>query len=261
MTGSSRQRPPLTPLQRLFRPESRRATVSWLSAAAVTLIVAGWGAIAGVRQMLIPPPITEYSVRSAAESAPLQDDAARSLGGLGTQPGGTALGGSGTATATVEPRMVVLEGDAYRYAGPAPEETDRAALKSAGRIVTALDTGASARSYTAYRGDAPEQIFIDRQGELHRFERIWLTYEGSMYKLKSGPITSFGEWPTWPSPATKPRTESGAPSMREAGEADGTKVFVPTSGEAGIALPPQPAAPSALAGCPEWTWWEPTTPF
>ncbi len=240
---------------RLLDPRNRRALLAWGSAAAVLLIVTGMGAVAGVRQILLPPPsggdlqITSQEYGLADQSALTSAPAA-----------GTGMAAQSKMATAAAPPYVVAGTTVYRSSGTASGiATD--SLLPVSDVVTALDTGGNPVPRDTFTLQDPARIYVtDDAGALLAFDRVTRTYNGTTYALQSGPIPSFGTWPSLPSGISAPTDPSGSPTFTQDGTDDaGTTVYRLSAGTAGtgIGVAPNSSAGDPAAGNPGWTWWVP----
>lgn len=237
-------------VQQLLNPRRRASTIAWAAAAAAVFIVAGIGAIAGVRQILIPPRLSSsnYEVVSSGEEA--------GVGGAPVQlPEATQ--DSAKRSSANAPNLIVLDGIVYRLEGDAAG-FDASDLERVGSTYTSLDAQASPTNRRVLQGNDPARVFIDNAGRLQSFSRVSRHYQTKEYVLTSGSLTSFGQWPTLPSGVPRPAQADGSPAFTVAGTDDSGATIYKATGvrvEEGFAVGPNPTAPDPMVGDPDWTWW------
>lgn len=241
--------------QRAREPRNRRRVLAWAGAAAMLFVLAGWGALAGIRTILIPPKTMEVTV--------LGTDTTAESGAGGTADQSRSADRQSAALSAPESdaaaRFVVVRGTVYRFVAPALGVAE-AELDKIDRIRTSLDTGRIPTSHDVFLGSASDRIYVESSDGLLEFRMVARSYDGREYALQSSDINAFGEWPSLPAGVPAPESESGAPVFEGDGTTDsGSTVYVLSgrTAEEGIALPPNPAAPDPVQGCPVWTWWAP----
>jgi len=244
-------------VDRLRDPRNRKAVVTWLAAAAVVFLVAGLGAMVGVRQILNPAPVE--TARTTAESAlppqteqfgATQQESADAAGGAAK----SAPVGSAPSYITASSLVYVLTGDA--------SGVDEGSLTVVGATSSSLDEGAVS-SHEVLGGGDPAVVYVkSSEGALLAFERVERSFGGRTYALTSGALTAFGTWPTLPAGVAAPSNPDGSPEYVKAGtDAVGVTVYRPANADVtvGIAVAPGTESDDPAAGNPGWTWWVPVT--
>ena len=237
-------------------PRHRRAIAAWSAAAAVVFVVAGLGAMAGVRQILNPTrngailvtesgaPLGAAEQYGAAPEA-AQDSAADAMKGS-TQPS------AAPSYITVGTLIYQLKGDAAAV--------DETSLKTIGSTTSSLG-GTQPVAQDVLGTDDPTVVYIKTaEGALVAFDRVSRTFGGRTYALSGGSVTAYGAWPPLPAGIETPANPDGSPQYVEAGtDSRGVAVYRPVGGDAanGIAVAPGTASDDPAAGNPDWTWWVP----
>lgn len=234
-------------------PRNERAILAWTTAAAVVFVVAGIGAIVGVRQIFAPPNVMESDSTMSQQQAPATTppEAGRSSGAESSL--------ADTATATSAPPYITVSGMVYRAAGPAVG-IDPNNLKPVGATTSALDSESPPTSREVLTLADPARVYVaDNTGGYLGFDRVIRSYGGRIYALSSGEIDSYGEWPTLPSGVTRPQSADGSPNYQPLGpDALGVTVYgIGGSAAQGILVAPVTAPSDPAAQNPDWTWWIP----
>jgi hypothetical protein len=163
---------------------------------------------------------------------------------------------SQTATA---PPYVVVSGTVYRSSGPA-SGVDPGSLKRLGSTSSSLDSSGSATAREVMTMQDSATVYIlDTAGVWQKFDRVTRSYRSSPYALQSGPIGTYGQWPTLPGTVTRPTAADGSPAHSDAGTDDsGVTVFGPNGvAVAGFLVAPGTSGGDPAAGNPDWTYWAP----
>lgn len=242
-------------VERLRDRRNRRAVLTWAGAAAVVLIVAGFGAVAGVRSIMDSGGSPEMVM-----TAPSEDAAVSPYGTAGTalqsqQPADSAVRSTESASGV---GLIVLEGIVYQHAGE-DRSVSRSGLDQLGAVRSSLDVGGTVRSLTALGTSDPSRIFIaDGQGAMLAFDRVTTSFQGRTYALRSAGIDHFGTLATLPDDVPEPSSSTGSPVFEPVDEEVTPSVYHRTGqgAEDGIALPPG-AKPAVADG---WSWWTPIEP-
>jgi len=128
-------------------------------------------------------------------------------------------------------------------------------------VTTSLDTGGAAIAYPVFADASSDTIIVDVGDDaLMRFDPVVRTLRGTVYALRSGAITAFGQWPSLPSGIPEPSSPDGSPVFIAAGTDDaGVTLYVRpgTDPADGFAVAPGTAPTDPAAGNTGWTWWEP----
>lgn len=240
----------------LSDPAVRRSLVAWGSAAAVVLIAAGVFANQGVRQILSPVTTAEMDTRMAGAPADQQ-----ALMAPQQQDGAAESAPTSTAPAATAGDYLSVNGVAYQRAGAVPD-VDATTLQVVGTTNSSLDTKAGIVRLDILGGQDPSRVYLARpDGTMLAFDRVTRDYQGRQYVLQTGPIESFGAWPTLPAGVGKPSSADGSPVFRELGPdpTTGAVLFEPVAGgpALGIAVGPNSPASDPARGNPDWTWWTP----
>lgn len=243
--------------ERASAPRNRRALLAWAGAAAMLFVVAGWGALAGIRTILLPPETLEVTVLGTDSS----DDAGQQFGQAAPEAGSSDRSGKSmlAAPGAAAARFIAIDGTVFTLVGPALGQTE-ADLEKVDRVRTALDGGGLPKNHDVFAGTSSDRIYLETNDGLLEFRMVTRTYEQRVYALQSGDIDGFGEWPTLPSTISAPSSETGEPVFEQHGSTEsGSPTYVLKGRKAadGIAIGPNPNAPDPIAGCPEWTWWAP----
>lgn len=240
--------------ERALDPRNRRQVAIWGGAAATVFILAGWGAVLGVRAILVPPQLSEMTIVGTDTST---QPYTQPLPGAAPESGRTSDSLAGSAAAA--PGMVEVGGSIYRLNGT-NQSVDKNALRKTGQTRTAFDTGRIARSYDVFTGTDPLVIYIATDEATFEFKAITREYEEKTYVLQGGSVERYGEWPELPPSLPEPTSVDGGPTFEVAGtDASNVSVYQlrgRTAAE-GIALAPNPPASDPMAGSPNWTWWAP----
>lgn len=244
--------------ERLMRPQHRRAVIAWSSAAAVALVAAGFGAIYGTRAILTDRAETQTIVLESAELT--QDGVGMTFGNAAAPESAdkSRLPSGDASTLPASAGLVIVNGTAYRAAGPDPS-VSKESLAERGSTRTALSPDGTVRDRTVLGTDDPARVFIaDDEGGMLAFDRITTSFQGRTYALQSGPIGDYGSAAVLPKELTQPLATDGSPTFEPADSAAQNDVFVlrGKDASAGIALPPGARADVAEG----WSWWLPTTP-
>lgn len=248
--------------ERLRDPRNRWAVAAWSSAAAVALIAAGFGAVYGTRTIMTDKSAPQQIVLESAgrtdggvtgpfgNAAVPQGDALQA-----TEPVGLGAGESAAADTRVAAGILVVNGVAYRSAGP-DASVSKESLSPRGSTRTALASGLPVADHQVLGTDDPSRVFIESDGAMLAFDRITTSYEGRTYVLQSDPITEWGAAAVLPGAIGNPVTADGSPVF-EPVDAEKT-VFVRrgTDASSGIAYPPGARADVAAG----WSWWLPASP-
>lgn len=242
--------------ERASAPRNRRALLVWAGAAAMLFVLAGWGALTGIRTILIPPPPMELTVLGTDSSG--TDD----LGsGQAAPEAGTSDRNKSMLAAPAESaaRFIAVDGTVFTLVGPALGQTE-ADLEKVDRVRTALDSGGMPKNHDVFTGTSSDRVYLETKDGLLEFRMVTRSYEQRAYALQSGDIDGFGQWPTLPTTIPAPTSENGEPVFAPHGATEsGSQVYALKGRKAaeGIAIGPNPNAPDPIAGCPEWTWWAP----
>lgn len=235
-------------------PRNRRQVAIWGGVAASVFIVAGWGAIVGVRAILVPPRISEMTIVGTDKST--QPYTAPT--GVPEQNGRASdslLSGEAEA-----PGMIEVAGRIYRLNGT-NVSVDKNALRKVGQTRTALDTGRMARSYDVFTGTDPFVVYVAADDVTFEFKAITRDYQDKTYVLQGSSIERYGDWPGLPASLKEPTSTDGSPTFEISGTDDNNiSTYQLRGGTAaeGIALAPNPPTNDPMAGCPNWTWWAPS---
>jgi hypothetical protein len=236
-------------------PRNRRAVATWAAAAAVILVMAGIGAVTGVRTILIPPQAAELGDTSKGTEITSMDSAAPGASSTAAESEEQREEASGQSAPA--PDFITVDATVYQLTGPAAS-VDVDELSEVGSTRTSLNGDGSDRAYDVLGSGAEAIVYVEVEDQLLAFQRVQRSFEGRLYVLQSSPIESFGTWPTLPAGFDAPSSDDGSPTFEEAGtdEAGVTVYHKPgTPVESGIAIGPNPPSPDPLAGAPGWTWW------
>jgi hypothetical protein len=243
------------PISRRLKRTPPAVLAAWVGAAA--LLVAGVGTVGvmGVRLMSQPPTAVSTG-RVLGSGQPQGNDtgADQAPQAAETAPAGAAKG----TTTSAAGDYIVFNGTAYRLVGPS--NINRTQVSQLGSTKTSLDGGSPlTREVLGASGD-PKVYVVNDQGQMLEFERAERTFQGTVYQLKSGEISSFGTWPGLPPEIAKPTSADGSPTFVAVGaDSAGVTIYrLATSTVAkGIAIAPGTAESDPAGGNPEWTWWAP----
>lgn len=233
--------------RRAWSPRNRRAVLAWSAAAATVFIVAGIGAVAGVRSMF-PGTASRDAVVLESTAGDATNAAPEGLDAASPQPDASAL------SAATPFGLIVVDGAVYRSAGVdgSVSESDLREIAT-----TRSDLGEQFVSNRQVLGtDDRSRVFIEApDGRMLAFDRVTRSYQGVTYVLRSGPVESFSAGARLPDGIPEPASEDGSPVFRPATEdaGDGVYVIAGRTPAEGIAL--APGAEAALAS--GWTWWTP----
>ncbi len=241
---------------RIRDPHNRRAVATWVAAAAVVFVIAGLGAMAGVRQILSPTSNT--SMLAAESGTPL--GAAEQYGAAPQESRDSAADATkDSAQPGVAPSYITVGALVYQLSGDAAG-VDTNSLKTVGSTTSSLG-GTQVAAQEVLGADDPAVVYIKTaEGDLVAFDRVVRTFGGRTYALSGGPVTAYGSWPPLPAGIETPTNPDGSPQYVEAGtDSRGVSVYRPVGGDAanGIAVAPGTASDDPAAGNPDWTWWVP----
>lgn len=256
--AQDRSSEPIPLRDRLTDPRARRSLALWGSVAAVVLLAAGFGAVAGVRQITAPTESrtamqygTEDQIAGTAPEANLL-----------AEPAPEAGDGAQDKSATVQaaPGFIMVNGDVYRFT--TVESTAVAGMSRIGTTRSALDAGGTAASHDVFAVAGQTRVFVRRTTDdsLLAFEPVTRAFRGITYQLQSAEIAAFGDWPTLPATIPQPAQEDGGPTFTYVDvDSNGTKIYRLTSSAPaqGIAVAPGTQSPDPAGGNPGWTWWTP----
>ena len=234
----------------------RKAIVGWVAAAAVVFVVAGIGAMAGVRQILSPARSSSMATAEYGYSSGTAEE-------FGGAPAATqdSAGGASKSAAEVSaaPSYITVGPLVYRLTGEA-NGVDETSLSKVGTTSSSLGT-TQVSTHDVLGGPDPSVVYVkDEEGKLLAFERATRTFSARRYALSGGSITAYGTWPTLPSGVETPTNPDGSPQYVETGtDSGGVTVYRPVGGDAstGIAVAPGTSADDPAGGNPGWTWWVP----
>lgn len=233
---------------------NRRAILAWAGAAALVFLVAGFGALSGIRTIFAPKTTSNATFDTRMESS------ADGQSGVAMEPPTPPAEEKLAAPQGTAPNYIVVNGVVFRETGPAGG-VDKQELTSLGSTTSSLGGSSIAPREVLTRDNASIAYVADDGGELIAFERVTRRYSGREYALTSAPTLSrYGEWPTLPAGIPTPSNPQGAPEYLAAGtDALGVTVFRPAGSDTavGIAVPPGTAASDPAAANPGWTWWQP----
>jgi len=243
--------------QRLRDPRNRRAVITWITAAAVVFLVAGMGAMVGVRQILNPAPVDSTMLTAESASAPPSAEQ-----GAATQESADSAGSAKSAPAPGAAPSYITVSTLVYLLGSEASDVDQESLAPVGSTTSSLD-GSSVSSHEVLGAGDPTTVYVKSDdGAIFEFERVERGFGGRQYALSSGAVTSFGAWPTLPAGVAAPSNPDGSPEYVEAGtDALGVTVYRPANADVtvGLAIAPGTDADDPAAGNPGWTWWVPTT--
>jgi hypothetical protein len=242
-----------------LRSSNTSAVIAWASAAAVLLVFAGWAAIAGVRTILAPPAVSDVTEMREFGTATVPEKEGSGASPESAVPGEEDAASVAEQDAAAETaQYITFEGAVYGLAGSSGATT--ATLQPTGTTLTALDTDDPPANRVVYKKRTGELLYLaDDQGTLLAFAPTTRTFKSVTYHLQSGPISSFGVWPTLP-PAIEPPTQpDGSPTFTPAGQDGDVDIFRLTGGSVGqgVAIAPGSPPDDPASGNPDWTWWTP----
>ncbi len=249
---------PVSLRERLLHRRNRRALVAWSSAAAVALVAAGIGAVAGTRSLMSERSTPQTIVM---ESAAVPDDQRTDASSPSDQygfgdPGAAQPGASYSSELRVGPSgLIVVDGNVYSLAGADSSVSERTLTKK-GSTTTALEAGGLSRTRDVLGTSDPARVFVKSDdGEFLAFDRVTTSYEGRTYVLQSAPISAWGASAALPHGMIEPSSDDGAPTFERVDANPGTAIFVLKGKDAttGIALPPGARGDAATG----WSWWVP----
>ncbi len=225
----------------------------WAAAAAVLLIAAGVATTQGVRYLLTPSGDGAVLGEAGTADSPREygeDQAAPET--APTPPADDAVTAEqGPAYVVFDQRVFTLTGETARPDAGSP----------VGSVTSALDSGEAALPHQVYPGaDADTIIVTTDDDQALVFASVVRPLRGTLYALRSGSISAFGQWPSLPSDIPEPASPDGSPTFIEVGTDDlGVAIFVRpgTDPAAGFAVAPGTAPGDPAAGNTGWTWWEP----
>lgn len=245
-------------MSRLTDPARRRSVAAWLASAAILFVLAGAGAIAGIRAILVPQPVLLSSTQLDARSSRQYAESAAPLSAEESAADSAKAASGAAITATAGNNYITLNGLAYRLTGPA-QGVVKTSLTRQGSTRNSLDTDLLASDRDVLGAGDPNRVYVEGKDGLLAFERVTRAYDGRVYVLRSEPVEKFGVSPVWPATIPKPTAMDGSPTMAEDGvDPTGTKVYhrIGWDAGAGIAVPPGTGASDPLPGSTDWTWWE-----
>lgn len=238
-------------LGRLWEPRNRRSSVTWFGMAATIFVLAGWGAIAGVRAILPPTgAVVEYEYVGAEDNA-----------AMSSVPESAQRGYAGSDAAGIQPPtsqgtgFITHDGAVYQLTGSAAD-VESSSLTEAGTTRTNLG-GSRSKIRDVLRSPDGALYMESDDGSMLKFAPVEFSYGGRVYKLVSPPIEAFGEWPTLPDGMTVPRRDDGFPTFRSSPETEGIFVLRGSDTSDGFAMTPATPLVAQLSQCPNWTWWQP----
>lgn len=240
-------------LARVKDPRNRRAVVTWASAAAVVFIAAGYAAVLGTRQMLVPSNDQEIVLDSTygqAGSTAGQQSAAPEAA---TAPQSDAAAGASKVAGPGG--LIVVDGAVYRLAG---EDTsvDPASLTNVGSTDSSLEQAGTPSRHAVLGSADPSRVFITSSGNtVLAFDRVTRSWGGRTYVLQSGSLPTFGSAISLPADVPVPTSADGSPDYVPADQAADTGVFVLRGKGASTGIALRPGVDPAYAG--SWTWWAP----
>ncbi len=234
----------------------RKAIIGWVAAAAVVFVIAGIGAIAGVRQILSPARSSTMATSEFRYSGGAAQEFEAAPSATQDSAAGASKSAPGVDTA---PSYITVGTLIYRLTGDATG-VDETTLSTIGTTSSSLG-GTQVSAHDVLAGPDRSVVYVKAaEDKLIAFERATRTFSARPYALSGGSITAYGTWPTLPSGVETPTNPDGSPQYVEAGtDSGGVKVYRPVGGEAsmGIAVAPGTSADDPAAGNPNWTWWVP----
>lgn len=241
--------------QRLSDPRNRRAIAAWVGTAAAVFLLAGWGAVAGMRSILSPTAPTEYEFVGQTEYGATADRSGETAESNSAALSAPATG-SDVAKQATGPQYVSVDSAVFRLTGPAPE-LDRQLLSPASTTRTRLDEQSRGKERQVYSASTGMHYVENDDGVLLTLEPVTFVYAGVTYRLQSRPIASVGEWPSLPDSMRQPLAADGSPTFELESAEQSVYRLRDGAAQEGIALSPNPQQAGDLAACPNWTWWEP----
>lgn len=235
--------------RRAIDPRNRRQVAIWGSVAATVFVFAAWGALLGVREILIPPRVTEMTIVGNDTAETYQDSV----------PGGPPVAGSANSLQASAPpaNMIELSGTIYRLRSQ-NANVSTSELDKIGRTRIAFEGQRRAESYDVLGGPDTSKAYVVTDLGTYEFQSVTRQFEGQTYVLLGGPVSQYGEWPQLPSTLSQPASEDGSPTFKQYGaDPAGTPVYVLRNGSPadGIAIAPNPPPGDPVVGSPNWTWW------
>lgn len=251
---------------------SRGQMIAWGSAAAVVLLAVGITSALGILRLTTASNNRNAQQATVQSAAPLAaspggapEGEAAKLADETDFGGGAALdsGERGSGAPVVSARVfVVFKSSVYMHQGVSAQA--KSDLQAAGEVSVAFEADTPPQMRPVYAGAEGDTIGIeDSDGQLQRFVLVTRSYQGTVYRLQSADIVTYGGWPTLPAGVAKPvppDNPTGAPAFALDGkDMAGTSVYhrIGADRQTGIAIPPGTPATDPAAGNPNWTWWVP----
>ena len=186
----------------------RKAIVGWVAAAAVVFVVAGIGAMAGVRQILSPARSSSMATSEFGYSGGAAQEFEAAPSATQDSAAGASKSAPGVGTA---PSYITVGALIYRLTGEATE-VDETTLSTIGTTSSSLG-GTQVSAHDVLAGPDRSVVYVKAaEDKLLAFERATRTFSARLYALSGGSITAYGTWPTLPSGVETPTNPDGSPS-------------------------------------------------